>query len=222
MANHAYLGVRLRDTGAATPLERFERFLAVAPQSAARPGFSELVVRAIGPAEIPLIELDLRALAPDAAAVVELAREFVGADTASEVAALWDLWVWEPGGGWQRRPQPLLLAAYGPDYDGGEPAAAGELQADLGFEHLFTGHAGLLGAAAAMRAPEHPFEAEFLQEMSSPGRLREYHEKTRENIRLLLDWVTELQRALPVETCRLWSEGEENFEARLDEILAVR
>jgi hypothetical protein len=26
---------------------------------------------------------------------------------------------------------------------------------------------------------------------------------------------------LPVERVRLWSEGEENFEARLDEILAV-
>lgn len=222
MANHAYLGVRLRDAGAAALLERFEKFLAAAPQSAARPGFAELVVRAIDAAETPLLERDLRALTPDAAAVIELAREFAGADTACEVAAHWDLWVWEPGGGWQLRPQPLLLAAYGPDYDSGEPAAAGELQGDLGFEHLFTGHAGLLGAAAAMRAPEHPFEAEFLQEMSSPGRLREYHEKTRENIRRLLDWMTEIERAVPAGSCRMWSEGEENFEARLDEILAVR
>jgi hypothetical protein len=31
-----------------------------------------------------------------------------------------------------------------------------------------------------------------------------------------------VEQALPVERYRLWSEGEENFEARLDEILAVR
>jgi len=31
-----------------------------------------------------------------------------------------------------------------------------------------------------------------------------------------------VENALPVERFRLWSEGEENFEARLDEILAVR
>jgi hypothetical protein len=31
-----------------------------------------------------------------------------------------------------------------------------------------------------------------------------------------------VEDALPVERFRLWSEGEENFEARLDHILAVR
>jgi hypothetical protein len=58
--------------------------------------------------------------------------------------------------------------------------------------------------------------------MSQPQNLREYHEKTRENIHKLLEWTAGVERALPVERIRLWSEGEENFEARLDEILAVR
>jgi len=31
-----------------------------------------------------------------------------------------------------------------------------------------------------------------------------------------------VEEALPVERFRLWSEGEENLEARLDEILVVR
>jgi hypothetical protein len=221
MANRAYLGARLRGHDAGTMLEPFERFLATVPHSAAQPGFTELVVRAVSPAETALLELDLRKAPADAAAVVELAREHAAADAAIEVAACWDLWVWEAAG-WQRLPQRLELAVYGPDYDDGDAAAAGNLQAGLGFEHLFTGHAGLLGASTATRAPEHPLEAEFLQEMSSPARLREYHEKTRENIRLLLDWVLEIEKALPVESSRLWSEGEENFEARLDEILAVR
>jgi hypothetical protein len=31
-----------------------------------------------------------------------------------------------------------------------------------------------------------------------------------------------VESALPVERYRLWSEGEENFEARMEEILATR
>ena len=58
--------------------------------------------------------------------------------------------------------------------------------------------------------------------MAQPERLREYQEKTRENIRELMGWMEQVQRALPVERFRLWSEGKENFEARLDDILAAR
>jgi hypothetical protein len=37
-----------------------------------------------------------------------------------------------------------------------------------------------------------------------------------------LNWVEAIERALPVERSELWSEGEENMEARLDAILAQR
>ncbi len=88
---------------------------------------------------------------------------------------------------------------------------------------MFTGHGGLLGARAGIVAPpEHPAEAEFLAAMSRPENLREYHQKTRENIQRLLGWIRAIEEALPLERYRLWSEGEENLEARLDEILAVR
>ena len=75
---------------------------------------------------------------------------------------------------------------------------------------------------AAVAQPQHPDEARFLMWMSQPQNLREYHEKTRENIQKLMGWMRAVEEALPVERVRLWSEGEENFEARLDEILAVR
>ena len=57
--------------------------------------------------------------------------------------------------------------------------------------------------------------------MSQPANLREYQEKTRENIRKVFDWMQRIEGAVPVERTRLWSEGEENFEARIEEILAV-
>jgi hypothetical protein len=37
-----------------------------------------------------------------------------------------------------------------------------------------------------------------------------------------MGWMRAVEEALPVERFRLWSEGEENFEARLDEILDLR
>ena len=93
---------------------------------------------------------------------------------------------------------------------------------ELGFEHRFTGHAGLLGSHSVRSVPAGPLEAEFLALMADEMRLQEYYEKTRANIQQLLVWVRAVERALPVEHHRLWSEGEGNLEARLDEILAVR
>ena len=49
-----------------------------------------------------------------------------------------------------------------------------------------------------------------------------YQEKTRENIKRLFGWVRKIEDSLPVAKLKLWSEGEENFEARLEEILAAR
>lgn len=65
-------------------------------------------------------------------------------------------------------------------------------------------------------------EASFVAAMSRPENMRVYHEKARENIRKLYDWMRQVEAALPVERYRLWSEGEENFEARMEEILAAR
>src|SRR6267378_3645379 len=94
-----------------------------------------------------------------------------------------------------------------------------------GFEHFFTGHGGLLAPGAAsnpFNSSDHPIEHSFRQWMSASGNLKEYHAKTRENIQQLFHWVEAIERALPVERSELWSEGEENFEARLDAILARR
>jgi hypothetical protein len=123
------------------------------------------------------------------------------------------------------KPEPLLNTCHGPEYDDGLAASEGHFTADLGFEHFFTGHAGLLAPGAAsnpFESSDHPLEHTFRQWMSTPGNLKEYHAKTRENIQLLFRWVESIERALPVERNQLWSEGEQNFEARLDAILAHR
>ena len=226
MANHAYLRVWTRDFSPETMLAQFARFLTTAPVSAADNAFEELIVQAIDSTETPVAEWDLRPLHARPAEVAALAVQHLNADSAYIVSAKWDLWEFDIQTlKWQQKPQPLELSCHGLDYDEGMAASSGHFMADLGFEHFFTGHGGLLAPASAtnpFRSSYHPIEHTFRQWMAVSGNLKEYHAKTRENIKQLLDWVEAVQRALPVERYELSSEGEENFEERLDSILAQR
>jgi len=240
MANRAYVGAWAQGYPEETQLAQFGRLLETVPVSPTSRGFTFVVVRAVNSSETPVREWDLRSRALNAAGVMELLGEHSGPDMAYEVRALWDLRTYDAGSGhWRLDPQELEIISHGPEYDEGISAEQGHFLIDIGFEHLFTGHAGLLGnrvngSTAAAEAPVnalgqnasqealHEEEARFLRAMASPDRLREYHERTRENIQILFRWLQEAEAAVPLERYRLWSEGEENFEARLDEILAVR
>jgi hypothetical protein len=227
MANRAYARFWTRnDPPESAPelmLDRFGRLLDSVPLSADQPGFSSLVIRALNFTETPVAEQDLRGAPCSATDVIELVRPYAASDIACEVGAYWDLWRLDlETGRWQLGPEPLLIICHGKAYDDGVAAESGDFLADLGFEHLFTGHARLLGSRGSRAAPADPVEAEFMALMLREDRLREYSEKTQINIQTLLKWVRAAEQAVPVERYQLWSEGEENFEARLDEILAVR
>ena len=222
MANQAYLSVWCKDFAEERMLEDFAKFLGTVPFSAAKPGFAYLIVRAVDARESPILEQDLRAVPLDAGGIIELTRDYLHRDSAYEVHCSWDLWAFNAEGRWQLEPQPLELFCHGKEYDEGFWQESGHIQVDLGFEHLFTGHAGLLGMRRGERAAaQSQEEARFLEAMAWPENLQRYHEKTRENIRKLLDWVRKIEKAVPVERVRLWSEGEENFEARVEEILVA-
>ena len=226
MANRAYLRVWTRDFSESTMIPQFARFLATAPLSAAPHTFSELIVQPVDSTEPSITEWDLREQTYGAPEVAALAAQYLNADTAYFVSAQWDLWGLDVESlKWRHAPQPLLLTCHGPFYDDGIAATAGHFMADLGFEHSFTGHAGLLAPGAASNpfdSSDHPVEHTFRRWMSAGGNLKEYHAKTRESIQQLFHWVEAIENALPVERSELSSEGEENFEARLDAILAQR
>jgi len=226
MANHAYLRVWTRDFSLETMIAEFARFLTTAPLSASHNAFEELIVQAVDPSEAPIAEWDLRSTDAGPAEVAAMAAQHLNVDTAYIVSASWDLWEFDIETlKWRQKPEPLELICHGPEYDGGIAASSGHFVADLGFEHFFTGHGGLLtpgNSANAGGSSEHPVEHTFRQWMAAGNNLKEYHAKTRENIKQLLNWVEAIERALPVERSELWSEGEENMEARLDAILAQR
>jgi hypothetical protein len=226
MANRAYLRVWTRDFSPTTLLPQFARFLATAPLSATSDAFTALVVQPVDASETPLAEWDLRDQGYGPPEVAALAAQHINPDSAYIVSARWDLWSFDSQNlKWAQTPEPLTLTCHGPDYDGGVASSEGHFVADLGFEHFFTGHAGLLAPGAASNpfaSSDHPLERTFRQWMSVPANLKEYHAKTRENIQLLFNWMDSIAQALPVERSELSSEGEENFEARLDAIHGSR
>jgi hypothetical protein len=223
MSNQSYLSVWCTDFPENSILERFGAFLATVPFSASKPGFTSLTVRAVDASEAPVLEQDLRPMPLDAAGIIEIVQEHLHSDSTYEVGCYWDLYVFDATAGkWKLEPQPLEISCHGEDYGDGFWRDNGHLEVNFGFEHLFTGHARLLGIRRDARPPaQSPEEAHFLEAMAWPENLEKYQEKTRENIRKLQDWVRRIEGAVPVKRVQLWSEGEENFEARLDEILAA-
>jgi hypothetical protein len=226
MANRAYLRVWTRDFSEQTMIAEFARFLTTVPLAATRTGFDRLIIQAVDATETPLEEWDLREQKYGPAEVAALAIQHLNADTAYFVTGQWDLWTFDIESlKWQLGPQPLEIALHGALYDDSIAATTGHFMVDLGFEHIFTGHGGLLAPGLATNpfdTSDHPFEKTFRNWMASSENLKLYHQKTRENIQKLFAWVEAIEAALPVERSELWSEGEENFEARLDAILSQR
>jgi len=226
MANRAYLRVWTRDFSPTTMIPEFARFLTTAPLTEGEGKFKLLTVQAVDATETPVAEWDLKEGTFGPAEVAALAAQHIDTDTAFIVEAQWDLWTFNVDSlKWTQAPQPLELVCQGPDYDDHVAVSTGHFVADLGFEHLFTGHAGLLAPGSAKNpfdTSDHPVEKTFRSWMASSENLKQYHQKTRENIQRLFAWVEAIEAALPVERSELSSEGEDNFEARLDAILAQR
>jgi hypothetical protein len=224
MANDAYLSVWCRDFSDEVLPERLEQFLSSIPFSAAQSGLTNLVIRAVSPQEAPIFESVFGRVYQEPEEIVELVREHLNSDCTYELRAYSDLWVLNTATGmWALQPEPIEIRCFGDLYDEHVWQEAGHFQVALGFEHRFTGHARLLGFGSEPPAPsQHPEETRFLELMTERENFRTYHEKTRENIRKLLEWMQRIERMLPVDRAALWSEGEKNFEARIEEILAVR
>lgn len=224
MANLSYLSVWLREFPEDRILETFGALLSTVPFSKSKPGFTHFAVRAVGPSEWPVLEQDLRAAPFDAAGILELAKDQLHGDCSYEVACAWDLWTWDGSAArWKPEPQPLEVFCRGEEYDSAIWRDSGHIEVTLGFEYFFTGHEGLLGANPGPKGPaETQEEAHFFEAMAWPENLKHYREKTQENIRKVMNWVGQIEKAIPVERARLWSEGEGDFEELLGEILASR
>jgi hypothetical protein len=197
MPLQAYISAWMDEFSEQVMLERMEQFLELVPFSKSLPGFASLAIRAVGPEEAPVLERDFRNRLLSPAEAVLLAGEHLHGDSSYEFGAYWDLWIPGAGpGGWQQAPQRLEIFCSGPEYDHEGCRETGHFWVHAGFERQF------LGPGETISPPTG-------------------HEKTRENIRLLLGWAHQMESKLPLARLRIWSEGEADFEARLEEILAA-
>ena len=206
-------------------LSHFEHFLATVPLASTPPGFTGMTIRAVDFTETPLEEYDLRGYLTTPAEIINLAKEHHSTDVSYEVGARWDLWIRDKeSASWKLQPERHGYFLLWPRLRWGRVCRIGSFHGRSWVRASCS--RGMRGCSRAetgrVAEPQHPEEARFLMWMSQPQNLREYQEKTRENIQKLMGWMRAVEEALPVERFRLWSEGEENFEARLDEILAVR
>src|SRR5579872_281722 len=176
MSNQSYLSVWCPEFPEEKILERFGALLGTVPFAASRPGFTHLTIRAVDAAESPVLEQDLRPMLLDAGGIIELARDHLNSDCAYEVRCYWDLAVFDgPTGKSKFEPQALEILCHGEDYDDGFWRHNGHLEINLGFEHLFTGHAGLLGLQSHSKTPPQSIEeARFLEAMAWPENLEKY------------------------------------------------
>lgn len=171
-------------------LGHFEKVLRTIPFSSTHPGITGLVIRAVDSSETAIEEHDLRAAPATPEGCIQLCRDHEHSDCCYEARAHWDIWS-PDAGAWKHGPHPVEVICHGQEFDHGAFREAGHFQVDLGFSELFAQDGAL-----------------------SPL------EKIRQNIHALHQWLQRIQAALPVVRYQLWSEDEENFAARMDDVLA--
>lgn len=225
MANYANLSLWFKDSQPPSLIAHVTKLLSLFPLSEREPGFRGVVIRAVGPAEPSLLERDF---IPTADAVGVSMKEFFQSDCALELRAYWELWTYRGQGPqleWKPTLAPVEFSIHGADYDEGVSERQGHVLLTLGLEHLFTGHAGILGGSGAQLNPEQfsaRAEYEFALALQEPEALESYRAHTVENIRRLLAFERALWTGLPLERRRLWSEGEADLERRLEAVLLQR
>jgi hypothetical protein len=221
MLNQSYLSLWFSDFTVERGTHHLEALLTLFPASATRPDL-RLIIRGLDTTQSVTLE---RELDRDPAAIRSLASEFLHEDTGYEVTARWDLWQWEQQEGlkleWTEQPSPVEFLLQGLEFDDKSYTDTGHVWIRLGAEHLFTGHAGMLtGDEIRPEDFTDRKENEFAWALQEPQNLHDYRRFTRENVRTLYGYLREIEKSLPVERLRLWSEGEQDFEELTEKILA--
>jgi hypothetical protein len=172
-------------------LRQFEKLLRLFPFSQRSQPQSIISIHGIDHTEPPLLERPVNGPL-DATEIMSVFEETVGSDIAYEVESWWDLWQFEKD--WELAPSRIALACFGPDFDNGAGAPAGEqehLRIDFGPDIHFLPQSGIWGSTKLVES----------------------------NIRSLLRLVHELDSSLSVEKRKLETESGENFADRLQELL---
>jgi hypothetical protein len=159
------------------------------PYSKALPGISGLSIHPVSWNEATFFEQRYRP-AIKAEEAVLVASDLLHEDYAYVFEANWDLWTPESlQGEWHKRPLPVKFIARAQDFEEGEAKAQGEIQVDFGLDTPFLHE-----------------ELKLTAELES---------RVRANVRLLVDYISRVEKNIGAETRLLWSESDENLAQKL-------
>jgi hypothetical protein len=141
MPDRLYLSCWIRGFAEANMLRQFEKMLAVFPFSKLAAHGPLLRVRAIEPAEAPLLEKEFLPGAAIANVMAE-AREFAHEDCCVEVESAWDLWQFD--GEWRLTPTTVTMLCFGPEFDN---ETGDHVRIEFGLDSRFLPIEGVEGSA---------------------------------------------------------------------------
>jgi hypothetical protein len=159
------------------------------PASAQLPGISSVAIHPISWGEATILEQRFGpGISPEDAATI--AAGLPHEDYAYVFEGHWDLWTPQPPQTeWSLRPSPVRVIVRGDEFEDGEAATQGEVQADFGVDTHFLHE-----------------ELQFSAELEA---------RVRANVQKLVDFTTAVEKNSGAKTRLLWSESEENLAQKL-------
>jgi hypothetical protein len=182
VADRLYLSCWIRGFNESSMTRHFEKFLGLFRFSRLARRGPVLRIYAMERVEPPQMEREFP-IPPAAAQEIGAAREFARGDSCIEVDASWDLWQFDTD--WKLTPSPATLLCLGPEFE------------DTPEFEDSTDH---------LRVEFGP-DAPFLPIEGVEGSLQ----MGQSNLKSLLHFVSEIEKNLPVEKRKLWSESGGNF-----------
>jgi hypothetical protein len=219
MPDFIYLSLTVRGYNESNMLQLWQRVMELFPASESFPGIKSVAIYPFNWSETPVFERSFGEPAgPDDA--VSLASEFLHDDYAYEVEMVWDLWV----------PAPLVVENRLADSpaDSEEPAdtqrneATGWIQVPSsvsisclgsGFERDGSEDRTSILVKFGLDTPFLPAEEDVLSESEQDP--EEADLRTRQNLQLLIQFVHDVDEALPLENRLLWCESGENLAEKI-------
>lgn len=189
MADSLYLSLWFADLENDELLPHTLRVIQQFPFSKTVPGMTGVALHPISWEQPTILERRFRpGVVPEEA--ITVAADLLHDDYAYVFEANWDLWTPESiDGEWMQRPTPVRFIARGEEFEEHEAEAEGQIQVDFGLDTAFLHE-----------------ELKLSEELEA---------RVRANVKMLVDFINNIEKNVGTATRLLWSESNENLAQKL-------
>ena len=189
MADSLYLSLWFADLESNELLPHALRVIQQFPFSKTVPGITGVALHPISWEQPTILERRFRpGVVPEEG--IAVAADLLHDDYAYVFEANWDLWTPESiDGEWMQRPTPVKFIARGEEFEEHEAEAEGQIQVDFGLDTAFLHE-----------------ELKLSEELEA---------RVRANVKMLVDFINNIEKNAGTATRLLWSESDENLAQKL-------